>query len=109
MKALWRKREKKKEVSRPEGGVGVVFLYNSVVKLKQRIVKHRIMSTSRSHPAENILQRVLNTLKFSWLFLQSLLDDLTDSLNDFCKDSLDISKVLRLERALLNQQQKKVR
>ncbi|XP_027880624.1 piezo-type mechanosensitive ion channel component 2 [Xiphophorus couchianus] len=56
---------------------------------------------------ENILQRVLNTLKFSWLFLQSLLDDLTDSLNDFCKDSLDISKVLRLERALLNQQQKK--
>ncbi|XP_014846584.1 PREDICTED: piezo-type mechanosensitive ion channel component 2-like isoform X1 [Poecilia mexicana] len=56
---------------------------------------------------ENILQRVLNTLKFSWMFLQSLLDDLTDSLNDFCKDSLDISKVLRLERALLNQQRKK--
>uniref|UniRef100_A0A087XPM9 Uncharacterized protein n=1 Tax=Poecilia formosa TaxID=48698 RepID=A0A087XPM9_POEFO len=64
-------------------------------------------ATSRSRPAENILQRVLNTLKFSWMFLQSLLDDLTDSLNDFCKDSLDISKVLRLERALLNQQQKK--
>lgn len=42
------------------------------------------------------------------MFLQSLLDDLTDGLNSFCKDSLDISKVLRFERALLNQQQKKV-
>ncbi|KAK5599952.1 hypothetical protein CRENBAI_012981 [Crenichthys baileyi] len=56
---------------------------------------------------ENILQRILNMLKFSWMFLQSLIDDLTDGLNAFCKDSLDISKVLRLERALLNQQQKK--
>ncbi|KAM4570603.1 piezo-type mechanosensitive ion channel component 2 [Fundulus diaphanus] len=56
---------------------------------------------------ENILQRILSTLKFSWVFLQSLTDDLTGGLNAFCKDSLDISKVLRLERALLNQQQKK--
>ncbi|MEQ2218303.1 hypothetical protein XENOCAPTIV_001185, partial [Xenoophorus captivus] len=56
---------------------------------------------------ENILQRILNMLKFSWVFLQSLIDDLTDGLNAFCKDSRDISKVLRLERALLNQQQKK--
>uniref|UniRef100_A0A4W6BTH3 Piezo-type mechanosensitive ion channel component n=1 Tax=Lates calcarifer TaxID=8187 RepID=A0A4W6BTH3_LATCA len=57
---------------------------------------------------ENILQRVVSTLKFSWVFVQSLLDDLTEGLNSFCKDNLDISKVLRFERALLNQQQKKV-
>ncbi|AWP09441.1 putative piezo-type mechanosensitive ion channel component 2-like [Scophthalmus maximus] len=56
---------------------------------------------------ENILQRVVSTLKFSWAFVQSLLDDLTEGLNSFCKDNLDISKVLRFERALLNQQQKK--
>ncbi|XP_053280799.1 piezo-type mechanosensitive ion channel component 2 [Pleuronectes platessa] len=56
---------------------------------------------------ENILQRVISTLKFSWVFVQSLLDDLTESLNSFCKDTLDISEVLRFERALLNQQQKK--
>ncbi|XP_071331067.1 piezo-type mechanosensitive ion channel component 2 [Trachinotus anak] len=56
---------------------------------------------------ENILQRTINTLKFSWVFIQSLFDDLTEGLNSFCKDNLDISKVLRLERALLNQQQKK--
>ncbi|XP_040009105.1 piezo-type mechanosensitive ion channel component 2 [Xiphias gladius] len=56
---------------------------------------------------ENILQRITSTLKFSWVLLQSLLDDLTEGLNAFCKDNLDISKVLRFERALLNQQQKK--
>ncbi|XP_035513016.1 piezo-type mechanosensitive ion channel component 2 [Morone saxatilis] len=56
---------------------------------------------------ENILQRVISTLKFSWVFIQSLLDDLTGGLNSFCKDSLDISKVLCFERALLTQQQKK--
>uniref|UniRef100_A0A669F886 Uncharacterized protein n=1 Tax=Oreochromis niloticus TaxID=8128 RepID=A0A669F886_ORENI len=51
--------------------------------------------------------RIISTIKFSWVFLQSLLDDLTEGLNSFCKDNLDISKVLRFERALLNQQQKK--
>ncbi|KAF6735527.1 Piezo-type mechanosensitive ion channel component 2 [Oryzias melastigma] len=56
---------------------------------------------------ENIVQRIISTVKFGWVFLQSLLDDLTDGLNSFCKDNLDISKVLRFERALLNQQQKK--
>lgn len=62
-----------------------------------------------SSSLENILQRIINTLKFIWVFVQALLDDLTEGLNSFCKDNLDISKVLRFERALLNQQQKKVR
>ncbi|XP_024915441.1 piezo-type mechanosensitive ion channel component 2 [Cynoglossus semilaevis] len=56
---------------------------------------------------ENILQRVISTLKFSFVFVQSLLDDVTQGLNSFCKNSLNISKVLRFERSLLNQQQKK--
>lgn len=48
-------------------------------------------------------------MKLIWAFVLALLDDLTEGLNSFCKDSLDISKVLLFERALLNQQQKKVR
>ncbi|XP_072222975.1 piezo-type mechanosensitive ion channel component 2 [Leuresthes tenuis] len=56
---------------------------------------------------ENILQRIISMIKFSWVLLQSLADDVTDGLNSFCKDNLAISKVLRFERALLNQQQKK--
>ncbi|KAI9531017.1 hypothetical protein NQZ68_000509 [Dissostichus eleginoides] len=56
---------------------------------------------------ENILQRVVSTLKFGVVFVKALLDDLTQGLNSFCKEGLDISKVLRFERALLSQQQKK--
>ncbi|XP_072771947.1 piezo-type mechanosensitive ion channel component 2 [Nerophis lumbriciformis] len=56
---------------------------------------------------ENILQRLVSTLRFLLVFLQSLVDDLTQSLNSLCKENLDISKVLLLERALLSQQQKK--
>lgn len=37
-----------------------------------------------------------------------LVDDLTEGLNSLCKDNLDISKVLRFERTLLSQQQRKV-
>ncbi|KAL1021410.1 hypothetical protein UPYG_G00012940 [Umbra pygmaea] len=56
---------------------------------------------------ENIFQRVINSLKFFWVFIQSLVDDITEGLDSFCKDNMDISKVLRFERALLGQQQKK--
>ncbi|CAL8369473.1 unnamed protein product [Lota lota] len=58
---------------------------------------------------ENVFQRVLSTVRFIWAFVLSLLEDMTAGLNNFCKDSLDISKVLRFERALLGQQQKKGR
>lgn len=53
-------------------------------------------------------ERIIDGLKFSLVFIRSLLDDITMGLNSFCKDNLDISKVLRLERALLSQQQNKV-
>lgn len=57
---------------------------------------------------ENIIQRIISTLKFIWTFALVLVDDLTEGLNSLCKDNLDISKVLRFERTLLSQQQKKV-
>ncbi|XP_034065209.1 piezo-type mechanosensitive ion channel component 2 [Gymnodraco acuticeps] len=66
-----------------------------------------VMEEEGEEEKENILQRVVSTLKFGVVFVKSLLDDLTQGLNSFCKEGLDISKVLRFERALLNQQQKK--
>ncbi|XP_053092056.1 piezo-type mechanosensitive ion channel component 2 [Pangasianodon hypophthalmus] len=56
-----------------------------------------------------IYERIIDCLKFSLVFFRSLIDDMTAGLNSFCKDNLDISKVLRLERALLSQQQNKGR
>ncbi|XP_052003940.1 piezo-type mechanosensitive ion channel component 2 [Xyrauchen texanus] len=54
-------------------------------------------------------KRTLDTVKFLWVFLLSLTEDLIAALKSLCKDSLDISKVLRFERALLSKQQKKGR
>ncbi|TNN60308.1 Piezo-type mechanosensitive ion channel component 2 [Liparis tanakae] len=56
---------------------------------------------------ENLLQRVISNLKFFVVFIQYLLDDMTGGLNSFCKETLEISTVLRFERALLSQQQNK--
>uniref|UniRef100_A0A7N8XGX8 Piezo-type mechanosensitive ion channel component n=1 Tax=Mastacembelus armatus TaxID=205130 RepID=A0A7N8XGX8_9TELE len=112
--------EKKEEVEPPKKKSAFQLAYNAWVtssktalkdlkKEKKQIKKEekKIARRELRRQQENILQRIVNTLKFSWVFLQSLLDDLTDGLNSFCKANLDISKVLRFERALLNQQQKK--
>lgn len=57
---------------------------------------------------EKLLQRFIDSVRFFWVFILSLLDDLADGLNSLCKDNLDISRVLHFERAILGQQQKKV-
>ncbi|XP_075034415.1 piezo-type mechanosensitive ion channel component 2-like, partial [Mixophyes fleayi] len=50
---------------------------------------------------ENIVQRIINIVKFSWVFIQALSDDIIETLNAFCKDSVDIATVLRMERCML--------
>ncbi|XP_070824614.1 piezo-type mechanosensitive ion channel component 2 [Chaetodon trifascialis] len=93
------KKRAKKELQRQQG---IDRTDSSEDELEESIVEDE-----GEEEKENILQRIVNTLKFSWVFVQALLDDLTEGLNSFCKDNLDISKVLRFERALLSQQQKK--
>ncbi|KAM4691993.1 piezo-type mechanosensitive ion channel component 2-like [Rhinophrynus dorsalis] len=50
---------------------------------------------------ENIMQRISNIVKFSWVFIQALTDDTIETLNAFCKSSVDIGTVLRMERCML--------
>ncbi|XP_072269767.1 piezo-type mechanosensitive ion channel component 2-like [Pyxicephalus adspersus] len=50
---------------------------------------------------DNIIQRVINIIKFSWVFIQALADDTIESLNAFSKDSIDIATVLKMERCML--------
>uniref|UniRef100_K7GEW4 Uncharacterized protein n=1 Tax=Pelodiscus sinensis TaxID=13735 RepID=K7GEW4_PELSI len=52
-------------------------------------------------PAENIVERIINTIKFTWVFFQALLDDTTEALNSLCKNNLDVANVLRIERCML--------
>ncbi|XP_069506230.1 piezo-type mechanosensitive ion channel component 2-like [Ambystoma mexicanum] len=52
---------------------------------------------------DNPIQRVINIAKFTWVFIQALLDDTTESLNSLCKKNLDIAMVLKIERCMLRQ------
>ncbi len=58
---------------------------------------------------EHILKRALDTVKFFWVFLIRLTEDVISGLKSLCKDSLDISKVLCFEKTLLSIQQNKVK
>ncbi|XP_044155581.1 piezo-type mechanosensitive ion channel component 2-like [Bufo gargarizans] len=50
---------------------------------------------------ENIVQRIINIVKFSWVFIQALADDTIETLDSFCKNSVDVATVLRIERCML--------
>ncbi|XP_078509091.1 piezo-type mechanosensitive ion channel component 2-like [Lissotriton helveticus] len=49
------------------------------------------------------VQRIINIIKFTWVFVQALLDDTTEALNSLCKKNLDIAMVLKIERCMLGQ------
>ncbi|XP_028926177.1 piezo-type mechanosensitive ion channel component 2-like [Ornithorhynchus anatinus] len=51
--------------------------------------------------SENIIHRIINILKFFWVFGKVLLDDITETLNSLGKDNLDVSTVLKMERCML--------
>eukprot|EP00079_Xenopus_tropicalis_P032030 XP_017945801.1 PREDICTED: piezo-type mechanosensitive ion channel component 2-like [Xenopus tropicalis] len=50
---------------------------------------------------DNAIQRIVNIARFSWIFIQALADDTIETLNAFCKSSVDIASVLRMERCML--------
>ncbi|ROI52198.1 Piezo-type mechanosensitive ion channel component 2, partial [Anabarilius grahami] len=66
-------------------------------------------SQNEEEEKEHIFRRILDTVRFLWVFLLRLTEDVISGLKSLCKDSLDISKVLRLEKSLLSIQQNKGR
>ncbi|KAH0619692.1 hypothetical protein JD844_000603 [Phrynosoma platyrhinos] len=52
----------------------------------------------------NVVQRVLNTLRFLWVLCQATVDGLTQWLRAFTKEHEQLSTVLRLERYVLTQE-----
>ncbi|KAI4904294.1 hypothetical protein NFI96_010885 [Prochilodus magdalenae] len=61
----------------------------------------------RSDGPDNILKRVFNIVKFSWVLFLALLDSFTAWLNSICQEHIDISTVLRIERCMLTHEVKK--
>uniref|UniRef100_A0A673Y0V0 Piezo type mechanosensitive ion channel component 2 n=1 Tax=Salmo trutta TaxID=8032 RepID=A0A673Y0V0_SALTR len=50
---------------------------------------------------DNVLKRVFNIVKFSWVLFLAMLDSVTAWINSMCQEHLDISTVLRIERCML--------
>ncbi|KAL4616870.1 piezo-type mechanosensitive ion channel component 2-like [Arapaima gigas] len=61
----------------------------------------------KSDEPDNIIRRVFNIIKFSWILFLALLESFTNWLNSMCREYIDISKVLRTERCMLTRQIKK--
>ncbi|XP_054621092.1 piezo-type mechanosensitive ion channel component 2-like isoform X2 [Dunckerocampus dactyliophorus] len=55
---------------------------------------------------DTVLHRVSSILRFCWVLLSALLDSLTAWLCGLCREHVDISTVLRIERCMLTQQAK---
>ncbi|XP_070774836.1 piezo-type mechanosensitive ion channel component 2 [Enoplosus armatus] len=56
---------------------------------------------------DNIIKRVFNIIKFTWVLFQTTVDSFTKWMNDMCREYIDISTVLRIERCMLTREVKK--
>ncbi|KAL1006396.1 hypothetical protein UPYG_G00071860 [Umbra pygmaea] len=56
---------------------------------------------------DNVLKRVFNIVKFSWVLFLAMLDSFTAWINSMCQEHIDISTVLRIERCMLTHEVKK--
>ncbi|XP_030629584.1 piezo-type mechanosensitive ion channel component 2 [Chanos chanos] len=56
---------------------------------------------------DNIIKRIFNIIKFTWALFLTTLDSLTAWMNSVCREYIDISTVLRIERCMLTREVKK--
>ncbi|KAM4727569.1 piezo-type mechanosensitive ion channel component 2 isoform 2-T2 [Anableps anableps] len=56
---------------------------------------------------DNIIKRVFNIIKFTWVLFQTTVESFTNWMNDMCREYIDISTVLRIERCMLTREVKK--
>ncbi|XP_041848667.1 piezo-type mechanosensitive ion channel component 2 [Melanotaenia boesemani] len=56
---------------------------------------------------DNIIKRVFNIIKFTWVLFQTTVESFTSWMNDMSREYIDISTVLRIERCMLTREVKK--
>ncbi|XP_062843387.1 piezo-type mechanosensitive ion channel component 2 [Trichomycterus rosablanca] len=64
-------------------------------------------SEEKKDGPDNIIKRVFNIIKFTWVLFLTTLESLTKWINNVCKEYIDISTVLRIERCMLTREVKK--
>ncbi|CAL8279118.1 unnamed protein product [Lota lota] len=63
--------------------------------------------SKKSEGPDNIIKRMFNIIKFSLVLCQTTVDSFTKWMNEMCKEHIDISTVLRIERCMLTREVKK--
>uniref|UniRef100_H9G826 Uncharacterized protein n=1 Tax=Anolis carolinensis TaxID=28377 RepID=H9G826_ANOCA len=61
----------------------------------------------KSDGPDNIIKRIYNILKFTWVLFLATIDSFTAWLNSISREHIDISTVLRIERCMLTREIKK--
>ncbi|KAG1930554.1 piezo-type mechanosensitive ion channel component [Pimephales promelas] len=61
----------------------------------------------KSDGPDNIIKRVFNIIKFTWVLFLTTIESITKWLNSVCREYIDISTVLRIERCMLTREVKK--
>ncbi|KAI2649318.1 Piezo-type mechanosensitive ion channel component 2 [Labeo rohita] len=77
------------------------------VSIEEEEQEEGVTEEEASEGPDNILKRVFNIVKFSWVLFLALLDSFTAWLNSICQEHIDISTVLRIERCMLTHEVKK--
>ncbi|XP_064242471.1 piezo-type mechanosensitive ion channel component 1 [Passer domesticus] len=73
----------------------------TVLRQQEQPEQPRPPSTDSAAERRNVLQRVLNMLRFLWLLCQALVDGLTQWLDNQTREHTDMSQVLCLERFVM--------
>uniref|UniRef100_A0A7M4ER31 Piezo type mechanosensitive ion channel component 2 n=1 Tax=Crocodylus porosus TaxID=8502 RepID=A0A7M4ER31_CROPO len=94
--------EEKKEEEEPRKKSA--FQVQNIVLVKKSMF---INSVSLCPLPDNIIKRIFNILKFTWVLFLATLDSFTAWLNSISREHIDISTVLRIERCMLTREIKK--
>ncbi|XP_069813891.1 piezo-type mechanosensitive ion channel component 2 isoform X8 [Dendropsophus ebraccatus] len=92
------KEEKEKEIRRKGIAKGHIIIDCDT---KDENVK------KKSDGPDNVIKRIFNILKFTWVLFLASLDSFTAWLNSISREHIDISTVLRIERCMLTREIKK--
>ncbi|XP_076837893.1 piezo-type mechanosensitive ion channel component 2 isoform X4 [Brachyhypopomus gauderio] len=64
-------------------------------------------SEEKKDGPDNIIKRVFNIIRFTWVLFLTTVESVTVWINSICREYIDISTVLRIERCMLTREVKK--
>ncbi|EGV99639.1 Protein FAM38B [Cricetulus griseus] len=112
--------ELKKEDEEPPRKSAFQFVYQAWItdpktalrqrrKEKKKLAREEEKGRRKGSGEDNIIKRIFNILKFTWVLFLATVDSFTTWLNSISREHIDISTVLRIERCMLTREIKKTK